>query len=49
MEKEELNSILKKLKNNVTKGNKKTLKDLKILSNKLTREKLNRRKKEKEL
>jgi hypothetical protein len=48
-EKQELNLILTKLKQDVLNGNKKTLKDLKLMSNKLTREKLHRKKKEKQL
>ena len=48
-EKQELEEILAKLKTDVFNGNKKTLKDLKILSNRLIREKLGRKKKEREL
>jgi hypothetical protein len=48
-EKQELEEILAKLKTDVFNGNKKTLKDLKILSNRLIREKLGRKKNEREL
>ena len=48
-EKQELEEILAKLKRDVFNGNKKTLKDLKILSNRLIREKLGRKKNEREL
>jgi len=41
-EKEELNDRLDKIKNDVKIGNKKTLNDLKIIENRLEREKMNR-------